>query len=141
MKRKVLAGILTAATIILVLPFAVGCNGTTTPTSTTETSTSTPTSPTTTSTKITLNTTVTLPAILEPAVLPNSQVQRITASELATMMNNDEAFLVVDTRSTSAYAQAHIPGAINMSSYPPGTPWTNQLNTLPLHTMIIFYCD
>jgi hypothetical protein len=132
MRRKILAGILAATIMLSVLTFFTGCpSGTTV---------STPPTDTTASGKITLNTTLTMPDSLNTGVLSNTKVQRITANELATMMNNNEDFILVDTRDTSAYGLGHIPGAINMSSYPPGAPFTSQLTTLPKDKLIIFYC-
>jgi hypothetical protein len=135
MKRKLLAGFLAAVTLV---SFLTACNGS--PTSGTQSTTSTKSTSTSGSSKIVLNTTLTLPADLNPATLSNANVSRVTANELATMMNNNEKFVVVDTRDKDSYAQGHIAGAINMPNYPPGQPFINQLITLPLNEKIIFYC-
>ena len=137
MKRKIIAGILAATTMLSVLSFFTGCGGGNTSSTTTKT---TSTSPASTGTTIKLNTTLTMPDSLNPSTLPNSQVQRITANDLATMMNNHEKFVIVDTRDAAAYGLGHVTGAIDMSSYPPGAPYINQLITLPKDELIIFYC-
>jgi hypothetical protein len=134
MKRKLIAGLLIAVTLISL--FTACSKGSST--STTQSSTSTKS--TSTSGKITLNTTLTIPAELNPDTLPNTNVTRISANELATMMNNNEKFVIVDTRDKDSYAQGHILGAINMPNYPPGQTFINQLIKLPLNEKIIFYC-
>ena len=134
MKRKIIAGILTATTMLSVLSFFAGCGGGNT------SSTSTTTSPISTVTTYAINTTLTMPDSLNPSTLPNSQVQRISANDLLTMINNHQNFVLVDTRDASAYGLGHIIGAVDMSSYPPGTPFINQLITLPKDELIVFYC-
>ena len=139
MNRKIVAGILAAITVLSVLYLFAGCGGGNT-SSTTTTKITSPAALTSTATNIKLNTTLTIPESLNPSTLPNAQVQRITSNDMSTMINGHEKFVLVDTRDSSAYGLGHIHGAIDMSSYQPGTHYINQLITLPKDEIIVFYC-
>lgn len=42
------------------------------------------------------------------------EARRVTPAQLRQAMNDDQAITIVDVRAPAAYAQGHIPGAINV---------------------------
>lgn len=63
-------------------------------------------------------------------------VRRVTVSELKTLMDRNEAF-VVDVRNQASWDAGHIPG----SKMIPSTEVLNHLNELPKDKLIVTYCS
>jgi rhodanese-related sulfurtransferase len=65
-----------------------------------------------------------------------AQVPRFTVDELAELLALERQVVVVDTRGTNAFSQAHIPGALDIA--------VNQIESAapqwPKHAQIVLYC-
>ena len=64
-----------------------------------------------------------------------SEVPRISAEELKDRLDNGEAILIVDARSTIAFEMEHITGAISV----PGREVESRLDEFPRDQDIVFY--
>lgn len=73
------------------------------------------------------------------------EIPRVSCEELKAMMDNQEDFVLVDTRFKLFYDEQHLPGAVFIQGEP--TPlltrlWIDsQLQNLPKDKTVIFYCD
>jgi rhodanese-related sulfurtransferase len=76
-------------------------------------------------------------AFEDPTVMAAPPAQFITPADVKKMMDNhDTSFQLVDTQPEEAFAEGHIPGAINY-------PWVPQVKPpvpLPRNKMLILYC-
>ncbi len=75
------------------------------------------------------------PAIVTEEPATEASVPRVTAQELHESMANDEV-IVIDVRSSTAYAAAHIPGSLHI----PLVAIEGQLQSLPKGKKIVTYC-
>jgi rhodanese-related sulfurtransferase len=64
-----------------------------------------------------------------------SEVPRISAEELKERLDNGEAILIVDARSTSDFEYGHIAGAISVPNY----EVESRLDEFPRDQDIVFY--
>ncbi len=73
----------------------------------------------------------------DPTAMAAPPAQFITPADIKKMMDNkDASFQLVDTQPEEAYAEGHIPGAINY-------PWVQQVKPpipLPRNKMLVLYC-
>ncbi len=73
----------------------------------------------------------------DPTQMAAPPAQFITPAEIKKMMDNkDTSFQLVDTQPEEAFAEGHIPGAINY-------PWVQQVKPpipLPRNKMLVLYC-
>ncbi len=73
----------------------------------------------------------------DPTAMAAPPAQFITPADIKKMMDNkDTSFQLVDTQPEEAYAEGHIPGAINY-------PWVQQVKppiSLPRNKMLVLYC-
>ncbi|MDD2252049.1 MAG: rhodanese-like domain-containing protein [Dehalococcoidales bacterium] len=82
---------------------------------------------------------------LESLGFVSPHIPRVSCEELKFMMDNEEDFVLVDTRFKLFYDEQHLPGAVFIQGEP--TPlltqqWIdNQLKNLPQDKTIVFYCD
>jgi len=79
----------------------------------------------------------TQPGFDDPTAMAAPPAQFITPAEIKKMMDaGDKSFQLVDTQPEEAYAEGHIPGAINF-------PWVQQVKppiALPRNKMLVLYC-
>src|SRR5271170_7511007 len=79
----------------------------------------------------------TQPGFDDPTAMAAPPAQFIAPADIKKMMDNhDNTFQLVDTQPEEAYAEGHIPGAINY-------PWVQQVKppiSLPRNKMLVFYC-
>src|SRR5271170_1804298 len=79
----------------------------------------------------------TQPGFDDPTAMAAPPAQFITPADMKKMMDNhDASFQLVDTQPEEAYAEGHIPGAINY-------PWVQQVKPpipLPRNKMLVLYC-
>jgi rhodanese-related sulfurtransferase len=79
----------------------------------------------------------TQPGFDDPTAMAAPPAQFITPADIKKMMDNhDTSFQLVDTQPEEAYAEGHIPGAINY-------PWVQQVKPpipLPRNKMLVLYC-
>ncbi len=77
------------------------------------------------------------PGFDDPTAMAAPPAQFITPADIKKMMDNkDTSFQLVDTQPEEAYAEGHIPGAINY-------PWVQQVKPpipLPRNKMLVLYC-
>jgi rhodanese-related sulfurtransferase len=77
------------------------------------------------------------PGFDDPTAMAAPPAQFITPADIKKMMDNhDASFQLVDTQPEEAYAEGHIPGAINY-------PWVQQVKPpipLPRNKMLVLYC-
>ena len=83
---------------------------------------------------VSLAPTATPTATPEPPKI-QSDVPRITPEELKDRLDNGEAILVVDSRSSSAFEMEHIAGAISV----PSSEVESRLDEFPRDQEIVFY--
>jgi 3-mercaptopyruvate sulfurtransferase SseA len=79
--------------------------------------------------------TATPTATPEPPKL-HSEVPRISPEELKDRLDNGEAILVIDVRSTSEFENWHIAGAISV----PGHEVLSRLDEFPRDQELVLYC-
>lgn len=77
------------------------------------------------------------PGFDDPTAMAAPPAQFITPADVKKLMDNkDTSFQLVDTQPEEAYAEGHIPGAINY-------PWVQQVKppiALPRNKMLVLYC-
>jgi rhodanese-related sulfurtransferase len=77
------------------------------------------------------------PGFDDPTAMAAPPAQFITPADIKKMMDaGDKSFQLVDTQPEEAYAEGHIPGAINY-------PWVQQVKPpipLPRNKMLVLYC-
>jgi rhodanese-related sulfurtransferase len=77
------------------------------------------------------------PGFDDPTAMAAPPAQFIAPADIKKMMDNkDTSFQLVDTQPEEAYAEGHIPGAINY-------PWVQQVKPpipLPRNKMLVLYC-
>jgi rhodanese-related sulfurtransferase len=77
------------------------------------------------------------PGFDDPTAMAAPPAQFITPADVKKMMDNhDTSFALVDTQPEEAFAEGHVPGAINY-------PWVQQVKPpipLPRNKMLILYC-
>jgi len=69
----------------------------------------------------------------------NHEPRIITTEQVMQMLKKRSAILI-DARAESLYAEAHIPGAVNIP-YQRFTDYTATIDSLPRNTWLICYCD
>jgi rhodanese-related sulfurtransferase len=72
-----------------------------------------------------------------------AEVPHITCEELLQHIEAGDQVTVVDTRTSSEYTRAHIPGAVNICYDPSSLSLEREisLSALPLDTLLVLYCD
>ena len=72
-----------------------------------------------------------------------SDVGRISCQELLGHINAGQPVTVIDTRTNSEYARAHIPGAVNICYDLSVPPMEREilLSALPSDSLLVLYCD
>jgi rhodanese-related sulfurtransferase len=77
------------------------------------------------------------PGFDDPTAMAAPPAQFVTPADVKKMMDNhDTSFQLVDTQPEEAYAEGHVPGAINY-------PWVQQVKPpipLPRNKMLVLYC-
>jgi len=80
-------------------------------------------------------------AILVPAIAPAAEkdFHVVSTAELKSMMDEKKAFVLVDTRTTEEFQEAHIKGAVSV----PEKNFEAQLSLLPAdkNSLIVLYCN
>jgi cytoskeletal protein RodZ len=93
--------------------------------------------PISTATQVPTATSAPEPAATEPQrPTTSSEVPRLSARDLKDRLDNGEAILVVDARTTTAFESRHITGAISV----PLSEVESRLDEFPRDQEIVFYC-